>query len=159
MLKVKLHWHLPRSWPQVVCPYVLGSNLKLTQPWDCFLKATAAATRFLLFWGAWGWCHHYTKTFIFLGSLDILMHSGNTFQGPVAGQWIKFSMVLLLTFNLKWNGFSSHCHEVLPGWGLSPLSKNIPIRINARCNKSKPFSPLPFIFKKHRHPSSHSDFL
>lgn len=130
MLKVKLHCHCPPSWPQVVCPYVLASNLMLTQPWDYFLHATTAATCFLLFWDAWGWYHHYIKTFIFLGSLGILMHSRNTFQGPTVGQWIKSS---LLTFNLKWNVFGSCCCEVLPGWGLSPLSNNIPIRINARC--------------------------
>lgn len=66
MLRVELCWHCPPSWPQVGCPCVLGSNLMLTQPWDCFLSATTAATRFLMFWGAWGWYH---QNIPFLGEL------------------------------------------------------------------------------------------
>lgn len=154
-------WNLTDTTPQLtssVCHYVLGSNLVLTQPWDCFLNATTAATCFCCF-GVFGgditiipkhsffWELRYIYAFwkYFPGAYSRALDQ--IFHDPCLHSTLNGMFLILV--------FMKCCQAEVSVF----YQKLFPSESTPGVNKSKQFIPLPFIFKKHCHPSSPFDFL
>lgn len=143
-LLLKPHGHSPSLPHQVGWLYVWGSNIMFTQPRDPFLNTTTAATYSFLFWDGFfslgvdiTWAHQENGCFCIKVISRYLGAFWKYFPGCICLSNWSNPLPSLLTSNLELNLFNTHCHEVLPGCILSPVSNNFPIRINARCKQKQ----------------------
>lgn len=146
-LLLKPHRHPPNLAHQVGCLYVWGSNLIFTQPWDCFLNTTTAATWFCCFGVVFfclGLISPLYRNTRFLGELRYISAFWKYFLEAYAraiDQILRdpcWHSILNRTFLILI--VMKYCQaEVLVLYQTVFPSESMP-----DANKSKQFSPLPF---------------
>lgn len=146
-LLLKPHRNPPNLAHQVGCLYVWVSNLIFTQPWDCFLKTTTAATWFCFFGVVFfclGLISPLYRNTRFLGELRYISAFWKYFLEAYAraiDQILRdpcWHSILNCTFLILI--VMKYCQaEVLVLYQTVFPSESMP-----DANKSKQFSPLPF---------------